>query len=158
MEHHHVPEELLKTGIVVLKPLCWLMALLMTFYIWKKGVFENGYFFIDNSNIEIRDLWKDGIHLLESGKTKFAENFIYFLKNSYWFPPHNYFLEAHTHGIIEHTYSQLLNTKTFEAISAKSILNTNTSNEANSENNVLKTLRLKNSNKVITSHINININ
>ena len=24
---------------------------------------ENGYFFIDNSNIEIRDLWKDGIHL-----------------------------------------------------------------------------------------------
>ena len=22
---------------------------------------ENGYFFIDNSNIEIRDLWKDGI-------------------------------------------------------------------------------------------------
>ena len=44
---------------------------------------ENGYFFIDNSNIEIRDLWKDGIHLLESGKTKLAENFIYFLNNSY---------------------------------------------------------------------------
>ena len=42
---------------------------------------ENGYFFIDNSNIEIRDLWKDGIHLLESGKTKLAENFIYFLNN-----------------------------------------------------------------------------
>ena len=39
---------------------------------------ENGYFFIDNSNIEIRDLWKDGIHLLESGKTKLAENFISF--------------------------------------------------------------------------------
>ena len=31
---------------------------------------ENGYFFIDNSNIEIRDLWKDGIHLLESDETK----------------------------------------------------------------------------------------
>ena len=44
---------------------------------------ENGYFFIDNSNIEIRDLWKDGIHLLESGKTKLAENFTYFLNNSY---------------------------------------------------------------------------
>ena len=44
---------------------------------------KNGYFFIDNSNIEIRDLWKDGIHLLESGKTKLAENFIYFLNNSY---------------------------------------------------------------------------
>ena len=44
---------------------------------------ENGYFFIDNSNIEIRDLWKDGIHLLESDKTKFVENFIYFLNNFY---------------------------------------------------------------------------
>ena len=39
---------------------------------------ENWYFFIDNSNIEIRDLYKDGIHLLESGKTKIAENFIFF--------------------------------------------------------------------------------
>ena len=29
---------------------------------------ENGCFFIGNSNIEIRDLWKDGKHLLESGK------------------------------------------------------------------------------------------
>ena len=37
---------------------------------------ENGYFFTDNSNIEVRDLWKDGIHLLESGKTRLAENFI----------------------------------------------------------------------------------
>ena len=44
---------------------------------------ENGYFFIDNSNIEIRDLWKDGIHLLKSGKTKSAENFKYFLNNSF---------------------------------------------------------------------------
>ena len=32
---------------------------------------ENGYFFLDNSNIKIRDLWKDDIHLiLESGKTE----------------------------------------------------------------------------------------
>ena len=61
---------------------------------------ENGYFFIDISNIEIRDLWKDGIHLLESCKTKLAENF--------------------------------------------------------TENNVLKNVRLKNSNKVIISHIDIN--
>ena len=41
------------------------------------------YFFVDNSNTQIRDLWKDGIHLLESGKTKLAENFVYFLNNSY---------------------------------------------------------------------------
>ena len=39
--------------------------------------------FLGNSNIEIRDLWKDGIHLLESGKTKLAKKFIYFLNNSY---------------------------------------------------------------------------
>ena len=44
---------------------------------------ENGYFFIDNSNIEIKDLWNDGIHLLKSGKTKLAENFTYFLNNYY---------------------------------------------------------------------------
>ena len=44
---------------------------------------ENGYFFIDNSNTEIRDLWKDGIHPLESRKSKFAQNFIYFLNNSF---------------------------------------------------------------------------
>ena len=93
---------------------------------------------------------------MESGKTKLAENVIYFLNNSYWLSPHDYFLEAHTHGNIEHTHSQLLNTKNCESISNKSILNTNTSNEANNENNVLKNLRLKNSNKVITGHININ--
>ena len=66
------------------------------------------------------------------------------------------FRSPHIHGNIEHTHSQLLNTKNCESISNKSILNTNTSNEANNENNVLKNLRLKNSNKVITGHININ--
>ena len=113
---------------------------------------ENGYIFIDNSNTEIRDLWKDSIHLLESGETKLSENFTYFLNNS----PYDYFLEVQTHGNIEHTYCQLLNTKNCESISTKSILNTNTSNEVNSENNVLKNLRLKNSNKVIIGHINFN--
>ena len=93
---------------------------------------------------------------MESGKTKLAENVIYFLNNSYWLSPHDYFLEAHTHGNIEHTHSQLLNTKNCESISNKSILNTNTSNEGNNENNVLKSLKLKNSNKVIIGHININ--
>ena len=39
---------------------------------------ENGYFFIDNSIIEIRGFWKNGMQLLESGKTKSAEDFIYF--------------------------------------------------------------------------------
>ena len=53
------------------------------FFLLKLICEENGYFFIDNSTIEIRDLWKDGVYLLESGKTKLAENFIYFLNNSY---------------------------------------------------------------------------
>ena len=48
------------------------------------------------------------------------------------------------------------NFQNYESISNKSILNTNTSNEANNEDNVLKNLRLKNSNKVIIGHININ--
>ena len=42
---------------------------------------ENGYFFIDNSNIETRDLWRNGVHLLKSGMTKLAQNFIYLLIN-----------------------------------------------------------------------------
>ena len=50
---------------------------------------ENGYFFIDNSNIEIRHL---------------AQSFIYFLNNSYWLSPYNNFLEAHTH-----THTGILN-------------------------------------------------
>ena len=70
--------------------------------------------------------------------------------------PHDYFLEDPTHGNIEHTYSQLLNTKNCESISTQSIVKTNTSNEVNNENNVLKNERLKNLNKVITDHININ--
>ena len=125
-------------------------------FLLKQICKENWYFFIDNSNIEIRDLWKDDIHLLELGKTKLAENFIYSLNNSHWLSPRDYFLEAHTHRNIEHTHSQSLNTKNCESISNKSILNTNTSNEANNENNVLKNLRLKNLNKVIICHININ--
>ena len=120
-------------------------------FVLKQICEENGCSFVDNSNFEIRDLY-----LLESGKAKLAENFIYFFKNSYWLSPHDYILEAHTDGNIEHTYSQLLNTKNCESISDKSILITNTSIEAISENNVLKNLRLKNSNKILISHININ--
>ena len=76
-------------------------------FLLKQIFEENRYSFINNSNIEIRDWWKDGMHLLESGKTKLAENFIYFVNNSYWLSPHDYFLEDHTHGNIEHTHSQV---------------------------------------------------
>ena len=119
-------------------------------FLFKLICEENGHFFTDNSNIEIRDLLKDGIHLLESGKTKLAEIFIFF-KHFLLTISLQLFLNAHTQGNIEHTYSQ------FEPISTKSILNTSTSNEVNNRNNnVLKNLRLKNSNKVIIGHININ--
>ena len=43
----------------------------------------------------------------------------------------------------------MLNAKHCEPISNKSILNASTSNEANKENNVLKNLRFKNSDKVM---------
>ena len=32
-------------------------------YLLKHTCEENGYFFIDIGNIQIRDLWKDGTHL-----------------------------------------------------------------------------------------------
>ena len=48
---------------------------------------------------------ENGIHLLESGKTKLAENFTYLLNSSYLLSPYDYFLEAHTHENIEHTHS-----------------------------------------------------
>ena len=41
-------------------------------------------------------------------------------------------------------------------MSTKSILDIHTSDEVNNENNVLKSLRLKNSEKVIIGHINVN--
>ena len=37
---------------------------------------ERGYKFIDNGAVSKKDLWTDGIHLLNSGKTKIANNLI----------------------------------------------------------------------------------
>ena len=50
---------------------------------------ENGFYFADNSNISVDNLFKDKLHLLDSGKTVLANNFIYCINN--------YFLLAHTH-------------------------------------------------------------
>ena len=66
-------------------------------FLLKQIYEEYGYFFVDNSIIKIRDLRKDGIHLLESGKTNLTENFIYFLNNSHWQSSRDYILEDHTH-------------------------------------------------------------
>ena len=52
-----------------------------------------GFYFVDNGDVSRCDLWKDGIHLLETGKTIIANNFIssinYFLGNM--IPPINSF-------------------------------------------------------------------
>ena len=37
---------------------------------------ENGFIFLDNSNIAYNQLWRDGIHLAESGTITFANNMI----------------------------------------------------------------------------------
>ena len=43
--------------------------------LYKRYV-EYGYSFINNGAVSKIDLWNDGIHLLESGKTKIANNLI----------------------------------------------------------------------------------
>ena len=42
-----------------------------------------GFVFIDNRNINIDHLCEDGLHLIEQGKAKLAQNFIHFLNSSY---------------------------------------------------------------------------
>ena len=42
---------------------------------------ENGFCFVDNSNISVDNLFKDKLHLLDSGKTILANNFIYCINN-----------------------------------------------------------------------------
>ena len=50
---------------------------------------ENRFYFVDNSNISVDNLFKDKLHLLDSGKTILVNNFIYCINN--------YFLLTHTH-------------------------------------------------------------
>ena len=42
---------------------------------------KNGIYFIDNSAVTERDFWKDGVHMVESGKCLVANNFICHLNN-----------------------------------------------------------------------------
>ena len=43
----------------------------------------NGFYFTDNSAVteRERDLWKDGVHMVESGKCLVSNNFICHLNN-----------------------------------------------------------------------------
>ena len=50
---------------------------------------ENGFCFVDNSYISVDNSFKDKFHLLDSGKTILAKNFIYCINN--------YFLLMQTH-------------------------------------------------------------
>lgn len=70
--------------------------------------------------------------------------------------PYDNFLEALTHTNNGSTYAKLLNTMNYEFISTENILNAKTSKKANSKNNVLKMLRLKNSRKIVIDKIKIN--
>ena len=40
-----------------------------------------GFCFIDNGGISEKDLWKDRIHLIESGRVAVANNLIKYLNN-----------------------------------------------------------------------------
>ena len=42
---------------------------------------KNGFYFIDNSAVTERDLWKDGVHIAESGKFLVENNFTCHLNN-----------------------------------------------------------------------------
>ena len=42
---------------------------------------ENGFCFVDNSNISADNLFQDKLHLLDSGKTILVNNFIYCINN-----------------------------------------------------------------------------
>ena len=61
---------------------------------------------------------------------------------------------AETQEYAESICPKSSNERNCESISTKRILNASTSSQANNENNVLKNLRLKNSEKVITGHVN----
>ena len=50
---------------------------------------ENGFCLVNNSNISIGNLFKNKLHLLDSGKTILVNNFIYCIND--------YFLLTHTH-------------------------------------------------------------
>ena len=78
------------------------------------------------------------------------------MTDSYWLSLQDNFWEGSTHWKTKLTYSKLSNAKNWESIPTKSILNAYRSNEANNENKILKNLRLKNLEKVIIGHININ--
>ena len=49
---------------------------------------KNGIVFIDDGNISNMDLYQDGLHLLERGKSSLEKNFIFVLNN---------FLNMHSH-------------------------------------------------------------
>ena len=69
-----------------------------------------GFHFVDNGAVSKCDLWKDGIHLLETGKAIIANNFIssinYFLENM--IPPISSFSPIRINGKIRISYILML--------------------------------------------------
>ena len=48
---------------------------------------ENRFYFVDNSKISVDNLFKDKLHLLDSGKTILANNFIYCINKYFVLTP-----------------------------------------------------------------------
>ena len=90
---------------------------------WEKKKKDTGDYTRNREKITL-ETGKGGIHLLELGKGKLAQNFIYVLNNLYWLSPGDVFLEI--------TYIQKLHTK---------ILNLHTLNYQTVKESQLKTFR-----------------
>ena len=48
---------------------------------------KHGYSFIDDSNVSSENLWQDGLHLNNSGKGVFLNNYVVTLNDSYFLDP-----------------------------------------------------------------------
>ena len=79
---------------------------------------EKDFVFIDNRNINIDDLWENGLYLIEQGKAKLAQNFIHFSNSSYWQP--RYYHSPREVMNLQNTKTNegIVNKKTRESISA----------------------------------------
>ena len=73
--------DVLISGIICRRNKYWNNKVIATNKILKQLCIEHQFTFIENENISVEQLWKDGIHLLESGKVILANNFINYINN-----------------------------------------------------------------------------
>ena len=111
-------------------------------FLFKQICQENKFIHIDSANNELEDLWQDGIHLLEYGKTKLAQNFTYFSNCFCWLSSYKNDLERDTNthfGLtLSYSNSEVLHTKNCESTSTTAIPN---NSRSDNETNALKKSR-----------------